>query len=64
MLAYLEEVPRMVDGSDVFEVFTHLDYAIRYWPTADAGPFDPAPLRRLRSARPCEPSPTPDERWR
>ncbi len=42
VIAYLEEVPRMVDGSDVFEVFTHLDYAIRYWPTADAGPFDPS----------------------
>jgi histidinol-phosphatase (PHP family) len=40
--AYLEEVPRMVAGSDVFEVFTHLDYAIRHWPTVEAGPFDPS----------------------
>lgn len=39
--AYLAEAHRMVDGSDLFEVFTHLDYAIRYWPTAEAGPFDP-----------------------
>jgi histidinol-phosphatase (PHP family) len=22
-------------------VFTHLDYAIRHWPTVKAGPFDP-----------------------
>jgi len=39
--AYLEEVPRMVAGSAAFEVFTHLDYAVRYWPTEQAGPFDP-----------------------
>ncbi|GAB3816972.1 PHP domain-containing protein [Tessaracoccus terricola] len=39
--AYLEEVPRMVDGSDVFEVFTHLDYPARHWPTERVGPFDP-----------------------
>ena len=38
---YLAEVPRMMDGSDAFEVFTHIDYAVRYWPTGDAGPFDP-----------------------
>jgi histidinol-phosphatase (PHP family) len=41
MCAYLEEIPRMVAGSDSFEVFTHIDYAVRSWPTADAGPFDP-----------------------
>lgn len=40
--AYLEEVPRVVAGSDVFDVFTHLDYAIRYWPTVEAGPFNPS----------------------
>lgn len=39
--AYLEEVPRMVAGSDAFEVFTHLDYAARHWPAEDVGPFDP-----------------------
>ncbi|WIB68732.1 PHP domain-containing protein [Curtobacterium sp. MCBD17_035] len=39
--AYLEEVPRMVAGSDAFAVFTHIDYAVRAWPTATAGPFDP-----------------------
>jgi len=39
--AYLDEVPRMVAGSDAFEVFTHLDYAARQWPTEQAGPFDP-----------------------
>ncbi len=38
---YLAEVPRMVAGSDDFAVFTHIDYAVRYWPTSQAGPFDP-----------------------
>ena len=41
MWAYLEEVPRMVAGSDSFVVFTHIDYAVRSWPAVDAGPFDP-----------------------
>ncbi|HKT56354.1 MAG TPA: PHP domain-containing protein [Microbacterium sp.] len=41
MSAYLDEIPRMVRGSDSFEVFTHIDYAVRTWPTTDAGPFDP-----------------------
>ncbi len=39
--AYLAEIPRMLAGSDAFETFTHIDYAIRSWPTEDAGPFDP-----------------------
>jgi histidinol-phosphatase (PHP family) len=38
--AYLAEVPRMVAGGG-FDVFTHLDYAARYWPTEQHGPFDP-----------------------
>jgi histidinol-phosphatase (PHP family) len=38
---YLAEVPRLVKGSDVFAVLTHIDYPVRYWP-ARAGPFDPA----------------------
>lgn len=38
---YLAEVPRMIAGSDAFSTFTHIDYAIRYWPTATSGPFDP-----------------------
>lgn len=41
MWAYLDEVPRMIAGSDSFEVFTHIDYAVRSWPTWSAGPFDP-----------------------
>jgi histidinol-phosphatase (PHP family) len=41
--AYLAEVPAMVDGGD-FEVFTHLDYAVRYWPADEHGPFDPDPF--------------------
>lgn len=39
--AYLDEVPRMVSGSDAFEVFSHIDYAVRHWPTEQVGPFDP-----------------------
>lgn len=31
----------MVAGSDSFEVFTHIDYAVRSWPFAVAGPFNP-----------------------
>lgn len=41
MWAYLEEIPRMVAGSDSFAVFTHIDYAARSWPVPTAGPFDP-----------------------
>jgi hypothetical protein len=38
--AYLAEIPRMVAGSDVFEVFGHIDYPVRSWPEA-LGRFDP-----------------------
>ncbi|MBO0812710.1 MAG: PHP domain-containing protein [Microlunatus sp.] len=38
---YLAEVPKMITGSDSFACFTHIDYAVRYWPTRTAGPFDP-----------------------
>jgi len=41
VLSYLAEVPRMVAGSRDFEVFTHIDYAIRSWPSERIGPFDP-----------------------
>ncbi|WBQ03145.1 PHP domain-containing protein [Kribbella sp. CA-293567] len=37
---FLREIPVMVDGSELFEVFAHIDYPIRSWP-ADARPFDP-----------------------
>jgi histidinol-phosphatase (PHP family) len=40
---YLAEVPPMVEGGD-FEVFTHIDYAVRYWPLEEHGPFDPRPF--------------------
>lgn len=39
--SYLEEIPRMVSGSDSFSVFTHIDYPVRSWPTTTDGPFDP-----------------------
>lgn len=38
---YLAEVPRMINGSDSFACFTHIDYAVRYWPVETEGPFDP-----------------------
>jgi histidinol-phosphatase (PHP family) len=38
--AYLAEAHRLVEGFDGFEVLTHIDYPVRYWP-ADADPFDP-----------------------
>jgi histidinol-phosphatase (PHP family) len=41
---YLAEALRMVDGGGNFEVFTHIDYAVRYWPTEKHGPFDPRPF--------------------
>lgn len=41
MSLYLDEIPRMVAGSDSFAVFTHIDYAIRSWPVTKVGPFDP-----------------------
>lgn len=37
---YLAEVPPMMTSPAEFEVFTHIDYAARYWPTEVAGPFD------------------------
>lgn len=37
---YLAEIPRMVAGSELFDVFGHIDYPARSWPS-DAQPFDP-----------------------
>ena len=37
---YLAEIPRMVAGSDLFQVFGHIDYPVRSWPESE-GPFDP-----------------------
>jgi len=38
---YLAEVHRVISGSDAFAVFTHIEYAVRDWPTHTEGPFDP-----------------------
>ncbi|WP_193105087.1 PHP domain-containing protein [Brachybacterium sp. FME24] len=38
---YLADVPQLVAGDEPFEIVTHLDYAIRYWPEEQVGPFDP-----------------------
>jgi histidinol-phosphatase (PHP family) len=35
MHRYLDELLRMVQGSDVFQVLAHLDYPARYWPRGD-----------------------------
>ncbi|MGC5165280.1 PHP domain-containing protein [Luteimicrobium sp. DT211] len=51
MTAYLAEAQVMVEDSDDFEVVTHLDYAVRLWPTDSAGPFDPRAFEdELRAA--------------
>ena len=41
MWEYLAEIPRMVAACDSFSVFTHIDYAVRAWPVAEAGPLNP-----------------------
>lgn len=41
MTAYLAEIPVMVADPGDWPVVTHLDYALRSWPTAAEGPFDP-----------------------
>lgn len=38
---YLAEVPALVAGDEPFEIVTHLDYALRYWPQELEGPVDP-----------------------
>jgi histidinol-phosphatase (PHP family) len=38
---YLIEIPRMLAGSSVYTVFCHIEYAVRYWPVQQEGPFDP-----------------------
>jgi histidinol-phosphatase (PHP family) len=37
----LAEVPQMLAGSSTFTVFCHIEYAVRYWPKEQEGPFDP-----------------------
>ena len=49
---YLAEVPRMLAGSDAFTVLAHIDYAVRYWPTREAGPSI-RPNLRMSSVRRC-----------
>jgi histidinol-phosphatase (PHP family) len=41
MRGYLGEVLRLADSPAPFAVLAHIDYPVRYWPTA-AGGFDPA----------------------
>lgn len=44
MSEYLAELERMARKQRTATVITHLDYAIRTWPEAQRGPFDPAPF--------------------
>lgn len=39
--AYLREMVVMAGSAVRFETVTHLDYAVRAWPTETVGPFDP-----------------------
>ena len=41
---YLAAVATMMATSGMFSVLAHIDYPVRYWPTAQAGPFDPKPF--------------------
>ncbi|MDN5900602.1 MAG: PHP domain-containing protein, partial [Brachybacterium sp.] len=43
---YLAEIPDLVAGDEPFEIVTHLDYALRYWPEEEVGPFDPRSLEQ------------------
>ena len=31
----------MIAASDMYEVLSHIDYAVRYWPAQQEGPFNP-----------------------
>ncbi|GAA0939428.1 PHP domain-containing protein [Nonomuraea longicatena] len=37
---YLEEVARLIAGSEAFSVLAHIDYPVRHWPRERAGVFD------------------------
>jgi histidinol-phosphatase (PHP family) len=39
MRQYFAEVVRLIDGSDLFQVLAHLDFARRSWPSS-AGPYE------------------------
>lgn len=41
---YLAELCRLIEGPGRFEVLTHIDFAVRYWPADDLGSFDPRPF--------------------
>ena len=38
---YLAELMRMITAGGTFAVVSHIEYAVRYWPTEQEGPFDP-----------------------
>jgi histidinol-phosphatase (PHP family) len=39
--SYLAEMMRMIAAGGTFAVVSHIEYAVRYWPTDQEGPFDP-----------------------
>ena len=54
---YLAGARRMIAGSDMCEVFTHIDYAVRYWPAQQEGPFRRyGPTAACRQAPPTWPA--------
>ncbi len=53
----------MVEGSAAFEVFTHLGYAVRHWPTEQAGPLTRDGSKK-GSDPPCGRWQAADEHWR
>ena len=38
---YLAELMRMIAADGTYAVVSHIEYAVRYWPTEQEGPFDP-----------------------
>lgn len=41
---YLAELCRLIEGHGRFDVLTHIDFAVRYWPEDEVGSFDPRPF--------------------
>jgi histidinol-phosphatase (PHP family) len=39
---YLAEARRMIAGSDIYDVLSHIEYAVRNWPARHEGPFNPS----------------------
>lgn len=60
---HLAEIPRIVADSDSFEVFSHIDHAVRAWPVATSVPSTRGSSRKV-FAEPCARWRTPAVSWR